>query len=59
MSDEIETTFVYRPSALPAPLQQEFALMGAVVVQLEQLSEGSRQRVLGYLNALYGLTKPH
>lgn len=51
-----EFTFIYRPSSLPAPQQDEFALMGAVVIQFERMSQAARERVLAYLSSLYGVT---
>lgn len=48
-------TFIFDLSALPAPLQHEFALMGAFIIQMDRLNVDARNRIMSYLNGLYAL----
>ena len=56
--NETETTFFYRQSSLPAPVRDEIALIGAIVIQFEQMDAAAQRRILGYLNSRYGEARP-
>ena len=53
MAEEVEVVFSFRMSALPYHLQRELELIGVLILQLDQMEEDSRKRVLAYINAAY------
>lgn len=44
-----ETAFIFNFDRLPNDVQREFAIIGATIIQLEQLPVETRKRIAEYL----------